>query len=180
MQPAFRVASENVCRDRLSVETISGTRRMHIYTGTKKKWENQLDIACASSEQNFECHLRFQSAVDAFVIFECVGTMETLLACTASVSAFATMDQSMLIVDTSRQKCLIAHVALVRPTGNDWKMVKHYLVENRFFFCMNNSPLSGMAFANVIVEIGTDGEATITAGTGALEWFDACAWTIEF
>lgn len=55
----------------------------------------------------------FQAAVDAFVVFQCVGSMESLVARTAAVSSFATMNQPMLIVNASGEKCLVTHGALV-------------------------------------------------------------------
>lgn len=74
--------------------------------------------------------------------------METFVARTASVSSFATMYQSMLIVNATRQKCFIAHGALVWPVfaeennnNNNNEKLEFRHIQNRLITMTDRSPV---------------------------------------
>lgn len=59
--------------------------------------------------------IRFFTAVNSFMIFQCIRSVEAFFTGATTVAPFITMNQSMLVINRSRQKCFITIQTLVRP-----------------------------------------------------------------
>jgi hypothetical protein len=82
------------------------------------------------------------------MIFESIRTIESLATLITSISSFAAMNQSMLVVNRASQKALSTQSAMI------WA-------------------LSSVTLADVIIQVRTDRKATITAFNVACKWLDA-------
>lgn len=82
------------------------------------------------------------------MIFQCIGTIETLSALLTAIATFTTMNQAMLIEHRAGEEALIADGAQV-------------------------GTLARVTLPDVIIEIRTNCEFSITAIDSAFKWLDA-------
>lgn len=86
--------------------------------------------------------------MDPLVVFEGIGPVEPLAALVAAVTALAAVDQPVLVVNGPGQEAFVAQLAVIRT-------------------------LSGVALANVVLQVGPDREASVAAHLRTLEGSNA-------
>lgn len=117
------------------------------------------------------------TGMNAFMIFQCIRTMESFFTGAAAVTSLISVDQTMLIVYGARQECLrtiwtfiwlkwmVSIILLIKD--NLWR-----LNLDGDYKCRYTYPFAGVTFANVIIQIGPNSESTRTIDKWAFKWFD--------
>lgn len=144
--PACHVAIENACPDRPSAETISGTLRTHMAL-----------VRCGCAH-GFSVH-----------------RIDGIVCRTYCIRIVVRRDESN---DADSKRCPSKMFYCTRCTGMAWlrpRKFEEIRIASRFrTICGENSPFACVALSYVIVEVGSDCEATIAAGAGAFKWLDTC------
>lgn len=100
------------------------------------------------------------------MVLQSVGAIEALAALIAAVATLAAMNQAMLIENRSCEEAL----ATFQAPRVEQIIIKRF---EKFRMLLHVWTFSGVALSNVVVEIGSDGEASIATLIGTFERLDA-------